>query len=123
MLCSESCTEIHTHTHTHTCMHTGNPTIIPNIPRLDLRAGFLINRPSFRALASSDPPPQRTMWLFRGQEIVNGANGILVSIINNVGELLFPQSIDSSIAGDYVFRVESGAGNKNATVTVVVKSE
>ena len=62
------------------------------------------------------------MWLFQDQELVNGANGIIVSIINNMGELLFPQNIDSSIAGDYVFRMESGAGIVSVTLAVIVES-
>ena len=111
---------INTHTHTHT--HTGNPTIIPNTPNLNLRGGFHTDRPSLGALASSNPPPNRTMWLFQDQELVNGANGIIVSIINNMGELLFPQNIDSSIAGDYVFRMESGAGIVSVTLAVIVES-
>ena len=90
---------------------------------MDLRAGFFGERPSFLALASSNPQPESIEWLFLGQELVNGANGIIVSTTDNVGELLFPQMINSSIAGDYVFRMESGAGSKNITLTVVVKSE
>ena len=116
-------THTHTHAHTHTHTHTGNPTIITSVPVLELSEGFNIARPSLLALASSDPMPESTTWLFAGQELQSGTNGILVSSMNNLGELLFPFDIDSSFAGNYEFTVESAAGDLSATVPVMVISK
>ena len=67
--------------------------------------------------------PERTTWLFEGQELQSGTNGILVSSVNNLGELLFPFDIDSSFAGNYEFTMESAAGDLSATVPVMVISK
>ena len=60
------------------------------------------------------------MWLFEGQELITDNVFIVINNNNNVGELLFPQDITIDNAGDYVFRMESGAGNLSLTLTVVV---